>query len=295
MKVGFIGIGVMGSRMVKQFLDANFKVSVYSRSPEKADPLIKLGAERSQDIATLAQSVDVICTCLSMPSDVQEIYLGEGGILEHAKKEAICVDFTTVGVDTSKEIYQKALDKEIDYLDAPVSGGPEGVEQGTLTIMVGGEESAFATIHPLLNTIGETIQHLGQTGSGSAAKLINQYLVAVHSLAASEAMVTGATLGLDSEQLYQVLKMSYGDSRMLRRHIGSHVLDRQFEPGGAMKYLHKDVKLANQLCEEVGFEQFTGRLAEEALAKAMGQGLADSDMSAVIQPLEKVCDVVVKR
>jgi 3-hydroxyisobutyrate dehydrogenase len=123
---------------------------------------------------------------------------------------------------------------------------------------VGGMKSAFDTIKPILNVLGGTIQHLGPTGSGSIAKLINQYLVVVHSIAASEAMVTGAAFGLESEQLYQILKVSYGDSRMLQRHMEQYVLNRQFEPGGAVKYVHKDVRLAYQIFEEIGINQFTG-------------------------------------
>src|SRR5699024_4729585 len=154
------------------------------------------------------------------------------GILNNAEAGTICIDFTTVGVETSKKIFAQAKEKEIHYLDAPVSGGPEGVEQATLTIMLGGEEEAFDRIQPLLTKIGGTIEYLGDSGAGTIAKLMNQYLVAVHSVAASEAMVIGAAHGLNSEQLFNILKVSYGESRMLRRHIDHYVLDRQFEPGG---------------------------------------------------------------
>jgi 3-hydroxyisobutyrate dehydrogenase len=293
--IGFIGTGVMGSRMVKSLLHAGYQVVVYNRSLEKTEPLIELGAKRTENIKSLAQYSDVICTCLSMPADVLDVYLGQEGIIKHAQPNTICLDFTTVGPETSKTISMKANEQEIVYLDAPVSGGPEGVEQGSLTIMVGGKKSVFDKIQPIINVFEETIQYLGPTGSGSIAKLINQYLVAVHSIAASEAMVIGAALGLDSEQLYQLLKVSYGDSRMLRRHMEQYVLNRQFEPGGAVKYVHKDVKLANQLFEEIGIKQFTGQIAEQAFERAMDQGLSNLDMSAVIQPLEKECDVVVKK
>ncbi|MDQ0221124.1 NAD(P)-dependent oxidoreductase [Peribacillus cavernae] len=295
MNIGFIGTGVMGSRMVKRLLQAGFKVTVYNRSFEKTLPLIQLGAKRTEHIKSLAQNSDVICTCLSMPSDVLDVYLGQGGIIENANPNTICLDFTTVGPDTSKTVYTMANENKIVYLDAPVSGGPEGVNQGSLTIIVGGEKAAFDTIKSILDVLGETIQYLGPIGSGSIAKLINQYLVAVHSIAASEAMVTGAAFGLDSEQLYQILKVSYGDSRMLRRHMEQFVLQRQFEPGGAVKYVHKDIRLANQLLEEIGLKQFTGQIAEQAFEKAMTQGLSNLDMSAVIQPLEQECDVVVKK
>lgn len=294
-KVGFIGIGVMGSRMVQRFLNAGYDVSIYSRTKEKAKPFVEQGVELVETIGDLSAKADIICTCLSMPSDVEEVYLGENGILAHAKSHSICVDFTTVGKKTSNEVYERAKEKEISYLDAPVSGGPEGVEQGTLTIMVGGDKDAFEKVESLLKSIGSAVEYLGASGSGSIAKLMNQYLVAVHTLAASEVMVTGTALGLNPEQLYNLLKVSYGDSRMLRRHMEEYVLDRQFEPGGALKYIHKDVRLANELTEQVGLESPSGRLAEAALKEAMEKGLEDKDMSSLIQSLEEKCGVVVKR
>ncbi|MBB5323523.1 3-hydroxyisobutyrate dehydrogenase [Anoxybacillus tepidamans] len=295
MKIGFIGVGVMGARMAKRLLAAGYEVAVYNRSVAKTEPLVQLGAVREETIAELASRSDVICTCLSMPEDVVDVYLREDGVVNHARPGSICLDFTTVGPDTSKVVSVKAKEKGISYLDAPVSGGPEGAEQGTLTIMVGGERSAWERVLPLLRTLGETVEYLGPSGSGSIAKLLNQYLVAVHSVAAAEAMVTGVALGLDAEQLYRILKVSYGESRMLRRHMEQFVLNRQFAPGGAVKYVHKDVRLANELLETAGITQFTGQVAERAFAHAIEQGLTDLDMSAVIQPLEDVCKVVVKR
>ncbi|TKC19315.1 NAD(P)-dependent oxidoreductase [Robertmurraya kyonggiensis] len=293
MKICFIGLGVMGARMVERFLDAGHEVLVFNRTPEKAEALVKIGALRANDIPSLAEQSDVICSCLSMPEDSIKVFLE--GVIPHARDGTICLDFSTVGVDTSRIIYQKAREKGIDYLDAPVSGGPEGVENGNLTIMVGGKKEAYERVLPLLNSLGEKIEYLGGSGSGSIAKLINQYLVAVHSIAASEAMVAGVAFGLDSEQLYKLLKVSYGQSRMLERHMEQYVLDRQFEPGGAVKYVHKDVKLANQLFEQVGLTETLGKLAENSFAHAMGIGLSDLDMSAVIKPLEDKTGVVVKR
>lgn len=295
MNIGFIGTGVMGSRMVKRLLECGYQVRVFNRTKEKARALKEDGALLSDTVSSLASSCDIICTCLSMPTDVMAVYLGGTGILEHARPNTICIDLTTVGVETSKSIFQQARKKEIHYLDSPVSGGPEGAENGSLTIMVGGEKEIFAKIIPLLNVLGKTIEYLGPSGSGSIAKLINQYLVAVHSLAASEAMVTGARFGLGSEQLFNILKVSYGDSRILRRHMEEYVFDREFTPGGAVKYVHKDVRLANQLVQEAGLKHFLGQLAEQAFENAARKGLNDLDMSAVIIPLEEACEVLVKK
>lgn len=295
MNIGFVGIGVMGSRMVKRLLDHGYQVSVYNRTKEKVKALVEHGAGQEESISSLAQNSDVICTCLSMPGDVLEVYQGNGGILENARPGTICIDFTSVGADTSKTIHARAIEKGLSYLDCPVSGGPEGAESGSLTIMAGGERAAFEKVFPILGVVGGTIEHLGQSGAGSIAKLMNQYLVAVHSLAVSEVMVTGSKFGLAPEQLYEILSASYGDSRILRRHMKEYVFDRQFEPGGAVKYVHKDVRLANQLLQEAGLREFTGQLAEEAYRLSTEQGLGDLDMSAVILPLEEQCGVVVKK
>lgn len=292
MIIGFIGTGVMGSRMVKRLLGHGYEVHVYNRTKEKIRALVEQGAIMVESISSLARNCDVICTCLSMPEDVLEVY---GGIIENARPGTVCIDLTTVGADTSKILFEKTAFKDIAYLDAPVSGGPEGAEAGTLTIMVGGEREVFEKNFPILRVLGGTVEYLGSSGSGSIAKLINQYLVAVHSLASSEAMVTGAAFGLDSEQLYNILKVSYGDSRILRRHMEQYVLDRNFQPGGAVKYVLKDVRLANQLFQEAGMDKFTGQMAEQAFSAATENGLSDFDMSAVIQPLEEQCRVVVRK
>ncbi|MEC5186404.1 3-hydroxyisobutyrate dehydrogenase [Geobacillus thermodenitrificans] len=292
--VGFIGLGVMGSRMAKRLLDAGFPVTVYNRTPEKAAILVESGARQAETIAALASEVDVICTCLSMPDDVINVYTGEGGVLSAARPGVICLDFTTVGPKTSRLVAGRAGKHGVAYLDAPVSGGPEGAEQGTLTIMVGGDQAAWERVRPLLSVLGKTVEYLGESGAGSAAKILNQYLVAVHSVAAAEAMVAGVAYGLDAGKLYRLLKESYGDSRMLRRHMEQFVLPRQFAPGGAVKYVHKDVRLANAFMNEIGINRCLGSEAEETFAAAMDAGLADLDMSAVIQLFERQVGVTVK-
>lgn len=293
--IGFIGLGVMGSRMVQRLLHAGYEVAVFNRNYSKMEPLLAQGASAAADVASLAEQSDMICTCLSMPQDVYDVYLGDGGILKHSRSGTICIDFTTVGMDTSQKIAQLAQERRITYLDAPVSGGPEGVEQGTLTIMVGGDEVAYAKVLPILEVLGSNVHHLGDSGMGSVAKLMNQYLVAVHSLAASEAMVTGTALGLKSEHLYQILRTSYGDSRMLQRHMENFVLPRNFAPGGAVKYVLKDVKLALDLFQEAGVAGRTGISAVEAFTEAVEQGYADKDMSAVIRPLEEKAKTIVRK
>ena len=295
MKIGFIGLGIMGSKMAMRLASAGYELIVFNRTREKVVPFVELGAKETSSIATLAEESDIICTCLSMPSDSIEVYLGENGILPNAKPGTICLDFTTVGRETSQLINKLGVKTGIDYLDTPVSGGPEGAADGTLTIMVGGAEEAYIEVKDILSILGSNIQFLGSTGSGSIAKLINQYLVSIHTLAVSEAFVTGAAFGINATQLFEVLKTSYGDSKILRRHLEGHILQMQFEPGGALKYLYKDVKLANQLQVEAGQENFLGQFVEKRFDKAMMAGLAHLDMSAIILLLEKETGVTVHK
>ncbi|WP_240415675.1 NAD(P)-dependent oxidoreductase [Paenibacillus periandrae] len=294
-RISFIGVGVMGSRMAARLVKARYEVTVYNRSAEKVEPLIQLGASRAATIGEAVERADMICTCLSMPQDVQALYMAEQGIFKQAKPGAICMDFTTVGRELSVQLGAEAASYKLVYLDTPVSGGPEGAERGTLTIMVGGQADAYEQCLPVLQQLGSNVQYLGSSGLGSVAKLMNQYLVATHTLAAAEAMAAGSAYGINPEQLYQILSTSYGDSRMLRRHVEQHILDRSFQPGGALKYLLKDVGLANRLVVEAGIEEATGNHVEAVLHKAVEQQLGELDMSAVILSLELLTGTKVER
>ncbi len=281
MKLGYIGLGAMGSRMAVRLLDAGHELWVYNRSAARLQPVVTRGGRPASSIAALAQEVDVLFTSLSMPADTQEVYLGEEGVLAHAQKGLICVDFTSVNMETSRKVCREAAARGVSYLDAPVSGGPEGAESGTLTIMVGGDGESYTRVEPLLLTLGQNVQHLGGSGLGSAAKLINQYLVGVHIMAAAEAMAAADKLGLDLKQLYQLLQVSYGQSRMLERLMEQLVLPGNAEPGAYMKYIHKDLRLANLLLTAFGIEPVTGKAAWNVYEEALQTPWGKKDMAAV--------------
>ena len=287
MNIGFIGLGVMGSIMVKRLLNAGYTVRLFNRSKDKLTPLLELGAIEATSIAEVAQASEVIVTSLSMPEDVEEVYLGKNGIITNAKQEAICIDTTTVGSDTSKYIYKQAKEEGIHYLDAPVSGGPEGAENGTLTIMVGGDSIPYQKVSPLLKELGSHVELLGPSGAGSTTKLINQYLVAVHSLAAAEAVIASRAQGIQTDQLLAILKSSYGDSKILRRHIENFIIPNNFEPGGALKYLLKDLRLANHLHHESGLKEYLGEFVEKRLEQGVSAGHSNLDMSSIYKVLEQ--------
>lgn len=287
MKLGYMGLGAMGSRMAVRLLGAGHELSVYNRSADRLHPVAARGGRPVGSIAALAREADVLFTSLSMPADTKEVYLGEEGILAHAQKGLICVDFTSVNMETSREVCQEAAARGVSYLDAPVSGGPEGAEGGTLTIMVGGDGEAYARVEPLLLVLGQNVQHLGGSGLGSAAKLLNQYLVGVHIMAAAEAMAAAGSMGLDPKQLYQLLQVSYGQSRMLERLMEQLVLPGNAEPGAYMKYIHKDLRLANLLLSAFGIEPVTGKAAWSVYEEALQTSWGEKDMAAVYYWLQE--------
>lgn len=281
MKLGYMGLGAMGSRMAVRLLDAGHELWVYNRSAARLQPVVARGGLPAGSIADLTRKVDVLFTSLSMPADTQEVYLGEEGILANAQKGLICVDFTSVDMETSRDVYREAAARGVSYLDAPVSGGPEGAEKGTLTIMVGGDGESYNKVEPLLLTLGQNVQHLGGSGLGSAAKLFNQYLVGVHIMAAAEAMAAADKLGLNPKQLYQLLQVSYGQSRMLERLMEQLVLPGNAEPGAYMKYIHKDLRLANLLLTTYGIEPVTGKAAWNVYEETLQTPWGEKDMAAV--------------
>ncbi len=279
--LGFIGLGKMGMPMSIRLLEAGHQVIAFNRTRSKLEPFTIKGGTAADSIAHVSRAADVVFTSLSMPEDVEAVYFGKEGILANSRDGLVCVDLTTVGMDTSMKVSKAAADKGIYYLDAPVSGGPEGAEAATLTIMVGGDESAFAKAAPFLTIMGQNVQHVGPSGLGSAAKLLNQYLVAAHTIAAAEVMVSGEKIGLDQKQLYNLLRTSYGFSRMLERHMEQFVFPDNFNPGGALKYVLKDVRLSNMLVAGTGIEPAAGKAAQNAFAKASEAGWGEMDMSAL--------------
>ena len=289
MRIGFIGLGAMGSRMALRLLEAGHPVLAFNRSPGRLAPVVDRGGQAAGSVAQVAREAGFLFTSLSMPSDSREVYLGEAGILAHASRGMICVDFTSVDMDTSREICRAAAAREVSYLDAPVSGGPEGAEAGTLTIMVGGDDAgAYRKVEPLLQVLGQKVRHLGESGLGSAAKLINQYLTGVHIMAAAEAMAGAGSLGLKQEKLYELLQVSYGQSRMLERLMEQLVIPGNPEPGAFMKYIHKDLRLANGLLRTSGVEPETGKAAFEAYDRALQTPWGQKDMASVYFWLEEM-------
>lgn len=293
MKVGFIGLGTMGLPMTRNLIQKGWEVVVLSRSRGPIEEAISLGATEADSPADLASKVDVVLTCLPMPDVIEEIYLGEEGILAGAKAGMILADHSTVGPELNRKIASRASEKGAAYLDAPISGGPMGAAAGTLAIMAGGEKEAFERVLPIFEAMGRHIVHLGPTGSGSVVKLINNTLVAVHTAALSEAFIAGAKAGISSKQLHEVLKASTGHSFMMDR-VVPLIEKRDFAQRFSVKLLHKDMGLALDMIHTLEVpDQFT-KLGAAKVAQAMLEGHGEEDIAAIIRPYEKETGLEVK-
>lgn len=286
MQVGYVGLGSMGLPMALNLRRAGFPLQVVSRSRQPIEQALAAGATEAAGYAALAAAVDVVCTCLPMPADVERVYLDADGLVAGARPGTVLIDHSTVGPATCRRIEAAARARGVEFLDAPVSGGPAGAQAGTLGIMVGGERAVFERMRPVLDAMGKTVVHLGPTGSGAVAKLINNLLVGVHQRALIEMLLVGQNAGVDLDALHQVLMGSSGRSAILEM-MYPRLKARDLAPRFRTELFHKDLRLALEMAAEYGVRSATGEAAFEAVAAAMTAGLGDKDSLAMLLPLEQ--------
>lgn len=285
MKVGFIGLGNMGQGMAENILRAGFGLYVFTSTRSKTEAMAARGAVGADSAAHLTREADVVLACLPDVATVTEVFLGE--VIPAARPGQILADHSTVDPFTSRKLYEAARQRGALFLDAPISGGPEGARAGTLTIMVGGDEQVFEKALPVFRAMGKTIMHMGPAGSGSVTKLVNQLLVGVHILSSCEALLLGTRAGVNPERLAEMLKSSWGYSRMLDRNA-PYVLNRQFGPSAApLRNMVKDMAIVTQLAKELDIPLPAGIAAERVYALARQQGMAQEDITALYLLLER--------
>lgn len=289
--IGFIGLGRMGRPMALNLVKAGHRVTVFNRSKAPADALAAAGAARVTTMEEAARDNRFVFINLSTPDVVRKAVTRA---LQSAAPGTIFIDHSTIGVAHAREFDELCRSRGCRFLDAPVSGGPWGAEAASLAIMVGGDPETFAEAQPLLNTLGKNIHYCGPSGAGSAAKLVNNLLVAIHSAALNEAMVLGVKAGLDPAQLYEILQGATGFSKMVDRSLPNFIFKGNFEPAFSISHLHKDVVLATDLARELSVRLLVGATTQQLLEEARASGLAEKDMSATILPLEKLSGVEVR-
>ena len=283
--VGFIGLGRMGKPMALNLLKAGFVVAVHSRSRGPVDELVAAGAVACAGPAEVADVADVICTCLPDPAASEQVYLGDGGLIANGRSGQVLVENSTVGPRLARSVATSAAERGIGYLDAPVSGGVGGAQDGSLTIMVGGDAAHLARAMPVLAAMGSNVHHVGAVGLGCVTKLANQLLVAVHTLAACEAILMGREAGADAAQLLDVLSTSWGASGMLTL-WGPSIVSGEFGSGAPMRLLVKDLALVREVAADAGVPLPLGERTTALFDEAMARGLGETDIAALVTLLK---------
>ncbi len=286
-KIGFIGLGNMGQGMAKNLLHKGAEITVYTRSTEKIKNMEKLGAKAAYSLEELSSNSEIIMTCLPDIETSLEIITGNNGILSFSNDKKIIIDHSTVGISTSKKCYDFAKEKGSYFLDGPISGGPVGANDGTLSIMVGGDENAYNTALPFLKMMGTTIKYMGNNGTGTAMKLINQLLTAVHTTAAAEALALTNATKIDIDSAMEILMVSFGFSRMLER-SAPIIKERKFTGSSVpARNIHKDINIIDQLGKELSLSLPLIETSKELYDELKKEGKEMDDMAGIIQIIEK--------
>ena len=276
----------MGMPMSRRLLEGGFHTTVHNRSRPKVDEIVTMGGVGASSAAEVAGASDVVLTCLPDVPTVEEVFLGPDGIVPVARPGQVLVDHSTVGPSTSRRIAEAAKAKGASFLDAPISGGVERAADGTLTIMAGGTAEAFEVALPVFQAYGQNVRRVGDTGSGSVFKLINQLLVGVHSVAAAEAMLLAGRAGVDLEALQEVLGTSWGASFMLSRN-GPVIARRDFEDSRApIRLFAKDLGLVQEYAGDLDASSPLGERTLQLVEKAIADGLGELDVSSLVLLLE---------
>lgn len=294
MKVGFIGLGTMGMPMTRHLIEAGYEVWVVSRSRGPIEKAVSWGAKEAESPFDLAGKVDFLFSALPMPDTVEEVFLGENGVIAGGREGLIIADHSTISPALNRKIYEAGKKKGISYLDAPVSGGPMGAEAATLTIMCGGDEEAFEKVKPILEVMGKLILRVGEIGSGSVVKLMNNLLVGIHTVALSEAFLVGAKAGVDPEVMRQIIRASTGHSYMIDRTLDL-IQDRDFEQRFSIRLLAKDMRIAVGLAESLEVPLRVGKISQEYIDDAEKKGYGSLDIAALIRPLEEEVGIELRR
>lgn len=290
MNIGFIGLGLMGRPMALNLLKAGFQVVVWARRMESMQPLLDAGAQPAQNPADLATKVDLLISMVADAPDVAEVMLGGQGVLYGARAGLVAVDMSTIAPASAKEIGEKLKAAGVDFLDAPVSGGEVGAIAGTLSIMVGGSEAAFAKARPAFQAMGKNIVHVGESGAGQVAKACNQIVTGMGVLAVAEAFTLAKRSGVDAGKVREALMGGSAGSKILENH-GQRMLDRHFKPGFKSWMHQKDMNIVLQSAHQMGV-MLPGTAAAAQMFNAMqGSGLAEEDSIAVLKLLEQLAGV----
>jgi 2-hydroxy-3-oxopropionate reductase len=287
MNVGFIGLGAMGCPMALNLMKHGHAMGVYARRPEAARPLLDAGARVYATPAELAAASEVVFTMVTASNDLEEVVLGTSGIAQGAVAGSVVVDMETISPTVARTVAMRLKDKGVDMLDAPVSGGPAGAQQATLSIMVGGEAAVFERVKPLFACLGKTILHMGPCGSGQMTKACNQLALLVTAQGAAEALTLARRSGLDPQRVREVLLAGLASSRVLEL-FGERMVKRDFAAGIEARLYHKDLAIALSVGHEIGQGLPAAAVVMQHINAAVGSGDAKNDLSSILKVIERL-------
>jgi len=288
--VGFIGLGIMGQPMARNLLKAGFGLVVYTRTRRKADGLLAEGARWADSPAAVARQAPMVITMVPDSPDVEQVVLGPQGIIEGVRPGGMVIDMSTVSPRVERAIAQQLATRGVAYMDAPVSGGSWGAIQGTLAIMVGGEEDAFRRVLPIFEAMGKSITYMGPSGAGQVTKLVNQVLVAVTLSGVAEALVFGAKAGADLLKTIEAVKGGAAGSWQLAN-LGPRIVKGDFAPGFMITLQLKDLRLILEMAQELALPLPLTALVAQIYRAAAVDGKGECGTQAVVTVLERLAGV----
>lgn len=288
-RLGFIGLGTMGAPMAENLLKAGYSLTVYNRTASKAERLVNLGADLSESPAEVARKSEIVFVNVSDTEDVLQVVLGKDGVIEGAHSGMILVDHSTIKASASRIIYETLKEEDVSSLDAPVSGGDIGAINGTLAIMIGGDEEVVDRIRPLLEVVGKTITYVGGPGSGQIAKAANQIMVAAQMVAEAELLIFAQKAGADAEKVIEAIRGGAAqcwtlDNKPQRLFAGNRT------PGFKSSLQAKDLNIVIETAREFKMSLPGTALNSQLFNGMVASGNGDLDNSAVIQMIELLND-----
>ena len=283
-RVGFVGLGTMGAAMAANLARAGFPLVVWNRTPGRAAALTELGVTEVATPAALAADVDIVVMCIPDTPDVEAVLFGPDGIAAGAPAGTLVIDCSTISPSATRAFAERLRQQDVALVDAPVSGGSEGAQKATLTIMVGGDEADVERARPILSEMGRTVTHMGPVGAGQATKAVNQVIISGAYLGVAEGLVLAMKAGLDVEQVVTALSGGAAQSWVLANRSGRMIEDEY--PLGFKVALHlKDLRIALELAREAGVSLPVAALTAQIENGLVAQGHGDDDMSAVARAI----------
>lgn len=284
-RIGFIGVGNMGAPVVGHLLAKGFPVTVFARRPEAAAPLVAAGAVAAGSPRAVAEASDVVFTMVTGTSDVEQVVFGPDGVAAGLRAGGLLIDMSTIAPGGTRDFAARLAAQGADWLDAPVSGGPEGARKGTLSIMVGGTTQALERARPILAAFSTAVFHLGPSGAGQVTKACHQLLLLVTAEGVAESLSLAARAGVDPGKVREVMLTAMASSRVLDR-FGALMAAREFTPGIPAAIYRKDLQIVRELADTVGAALPAGDVVRANIGKVLDAGRGGEDLSVIITTLD---------